>query len=81
MAQAPDTKEGNYYVSVVDGPQHALLLGPFCNDHAKALSLVEKARDEAVRIDRKAWFYGFGTCRLPLDYDKPGKLNYLLEED
>ena len=62
--QEPDTRPGEYYVSVTDGKRHAKLLGPFTNDHAGALAMVDKVRDKAVEIDGKAWFYSFGTCRI-----------------
>lgn len=62
--QQPDTKPGEYYVSVHDAGRTALLLGPFTNDHAGALAMVDKVREKAYEIDPKSWFYSFGTCRL-----------------
>lgn len=73
----PDTRTGNYYVSVMDGPRYALLLGPF-GEHATALDAVTSVREHAEKIDPKAAFYAFGTCRLPDDDSVPiraGKLN------
>lgn len=71
--QLPDTKPGNYYVSVIDGPRSALLLGPFENDHAAALAMVDKVRAKAEEVDPRASWYAFGTCRM--DASRPGRLN------
>lgn len=71
----PDAAEGNYYVSVRDGSRVGLLVGPFPNDHAAALRLVDAARAAAVRVDPMAWFHEYGTARLPLDFSRPGVLN------
>ena len=59
---APDLRD--FYVSVVDGPDYRLLLGPF-DDHETSLGYVETARKRACEVDPKAWFYAFGTCSLP----------------
>ena len=64
MNQTPDTKPGEYYVSVIDGPRAGRLLGPFTNDHQAALDMVNKVRDKAIEMDPRAHFYAFGTCRL-----------------
>ena len=56
------TDQPCYYVSVIDGPRHALLAGPFVT-HREALDMVDAARRVAVEVDRKSWFYAFGTCR------------------
>lgn len=75
--QRPDTAPGNYYVSVIDPytGRFGLLLGPFKNDHAAALAMVEKVRAKAEELDWRAHFYAFGTCRLPEGYDRPGRMN------
>lgn len=65
MSQIPDTKPGEYYVSVIDGPRRALLVGPFTNDHQAALDMVEQVRRKAEELDPRAAFYAFGTTRLP----------------
>lgn len=78
MTQTPDTKPGAYYVSMTDGDRTALLAGPFMNDHAGALAMVEQARNKAYEADPRTHWYSFGTCRLPADDSipaKPGKLN------
>ena len=76
MQQQPDTKPGNYYVSVVRGKDSRLLLGPFANDHAAALEMVDAVRKKAEELDAKAHWYAFGTCRLEPDDDAPaGILN------
>lgn len=73
--QIPDTRPGNYYVSIVDGPKYALLLGPFVDDHQAALDAVQSVRDKAFELNpAQATFAGFGTCRVS-DYSKPGALN------
>jgi hypothetical protein len=76
--QEPDTKEGNYYVSVVDGNKKGFLLGPFENDHKAALNMVEQVKVKAQEIDPRAVFYGFGTARVDKTvYNHPGILNHL----
>jgi len=61
--QQPDNKPGAYYVSVVDGPRVGRLLGPFINNHAGALTMVEAARKKAEECDPRAVFYAYGTIR------------------
>ena len=51
MSQAPDNQPGNYYVSVIDGKRVGRLLGPFENDHAGALAMVDKVRVKAEELD------------------------------
>lgn len=77
MTQIPDTKPGNYYVSALrDNGDHAPLVGPFRDDHAKALSLVSVATKAAMDSgDPRAPWYAYGTMRTGYDYDKPGILN------
>lgn len=64
--QEVDPRTGFYYVSVVDGPRHSLLSGPY-TDHSAALAHVEPVRTIANRVDLKSHFYGFGTCRSETD--------------
>ena len=71
----PDDKPGNYYVTMVDGARRALLLGPFPNDHRGAQARVDAVRQKTAEVDPMSAFYGFGTCRMPADYMKPGRLN------
>jgi hypothetical protein len=74
--QAPDTKPGNYYVTVKrDDGAYGRLFGPFENDHARALELVNLGRRLAEEVDPRAFFYAYGTARFPLDYTKPGVFN------
>ena len=70
----------NYYVSTIDGSRFALLAGPFDN-HAEACGWIDRARDEACRLDPRAWFYAFGTTAMTPEYRKPGILNDLLKLD
>ena len=81
--QQPDTKPGAYYVSMFDQSGNngsgrvAYLAGPFMNDHARALALVDQAREMAYGVDPRSHWYSFGTCRM--DTAGPvGKLNSLL---
>ncbi len=75
MAQIPDTKPGNYYVTALDGKRHAVLAGPFRDDHQAALDMVDAAKTIAEEVDPKAVFYAYGTARTGYDYDKSGVLN------
>lgn len=88
-AQTPDTKPGDYYVSVIDqagnngAGRYALMLGPFKNNHAEALAMVDEVRKVAEGIDPRAVWYLFGTCRLDTKPETevgnpPGKLNSYL---
>ena len=74
--QTPDSKPGNYYVTVRrdDGEARALA-GPFRDDHKAALDMVRAASKMAGEIDPRAAFYSFGTARTAYNYDKPGILN------
>lgn len=69
--QPVDSKPGMYYVTVIDGARVGRLLGPFKNDHAAALSMVDKVRAKAEELDPRAAFYAFGTCRIPGDDTVP----------
>ena len=74
MGQTPDTKPGPYYVTVADGGRVGRLVGPFIDDHAGALALVDAARRKAEDLDPRAVFYAFGTCRVDAPQG-PGVLN------
>lgn len=74
---AVDKRPGNYYVSAVDGNKTVMLLGPFTT-HLEALESVDDAKNEAYRVDIKAHWYAYGTCRTQDEYSKSGVLNYLL---
>lgn len=63
-------KEKRFYVTMLTGkvlsdgtPEGFLLAGPFLS-HETALSMVDKARDYALKQDAKCWFYSFGTSGL-----------------
>ena len=73
-AQAPDDVVGSYYVSARYSGQHVLLAGPYFR-HAEALAAVDGARAEALRVDVRAPWYAYGTCRLPIVHVQPGLLN------
>ena len=62
--QTPDTKPGLYYVSVKrQNGDAVMLLGPFENDHAGALAMVDAAQKLACEIDPRGHFYAYGTAR------------------
>lgn len=69
--QTADTKPGAYYVTVIDGKRVGRLLGPFYDDHGAALAMVDKVRDKAMELDSRAFWYAFGTCRIPADDSVP----------
>ncbi len=74
--QQPDTKPGNYYVTVrKECGDFRCLAGPFRDDHAGALAMVDRARELACQVDHWACFYAFGTARLEYSYSRPGLLN------
>lgn len=74
--QQPDTKPGNYYVSVRrDNGDAVCLAGPFVDDHPAALAMVAAARRVACDIDPRAHWYSFGTLRTDHSYRRDGILN------
>ena len=75
--QQPDPRPGAYYVSVVDGPRHQILAGPF-GTHAETLARVEECRRLANELDPRAHWYAFGACRVE-GGTRPGILNARLE--
>jgi hypothetical protein len=74
-AQIPDTRPGNYYVTIHDGARFGFLAGPFKDDHQAALDLVDRCREITEGFDTWAHFYAFGTARIDYGYSEPGKLN------
>ncbi len=79
---SPDTAPGHYYTTVLRARRWCLALGPFTDDHARALAGVERVRGyfRAHRLD-DYHDCAFGTARLELDADAPqGKLNDALLE-
>jgi len=77
MSQQPDTKPGNYYVTVTNEAtgEYRPLLGPFPNDHAGALAMVDDVMAKACDLDPRGIWYDYGTARLPEDFTEPGLLN------
>ena len=78
--QMPDSRPGNYYVSVCYRCRYALLAGPWPT-HAEALAKVDDVRFIAQGLDPRGVWYAYGTCRLPDDGSVQicaGKLNALL---
>jgi len=72
--RAPDTKQGAYYVTVIDGQRVGRLAGPFIDDHASALAMVDRAKSVAMEVDCRAFWYAYGTCRVDTPVG-PGVLN------
>jgi len=77
----PDTRPGNYYVSIVRGRRYCLALGPYPDDHARALAGVQRVRRYFTRHDLDGFHAcGYGTCRVEGSVDAAeGKLNDVLE--
>lgn len=73
--ETPDHKPGNYYVTVRRGDSYLCLAGPFRDDHAMALSFVDKTRNLAIDADRTTIWDGVGTARFPYEYTEPGIFN------
>lgn len=66
-----------YYVSVMDGPQGVLVVGPF-TEHTEALAHVDATK--RIVLDRynpngRAHWYGYGTAVVKDGSRRPGKLN------
>lgn len=62
---------------VMSGAVLGLLAGPF-RTHVESLDWVDRAKEEAYRMDPRSVFYAFGTTAMRPEYRKPGKLNDLL---
>ena len=78
--QTPDTKPGDYYVTMVRddgdrGRRVAWLAGPFRDDHAGALAMVDQARAIAEEVDPRAFWDAFGTSRVDHFRGPTGVLN------
>jgi hypothetical protein len=76
----PDSAVGDYFVSVTDAGRYGLLLGPYPT-HTEALERVGAVRILAEKVDDRAWFYAYGTCRLPPGSGRAGTLNKLYRKD
>jgi hypothetical protein len=64
LGETIDEREGDYFVSAVDGGRFWLLAGPYPT-HRLALDMVETVRQIAKRDpDPREAFVGYGTCRL-----------------
>lgn len=70
MMQSPDQRPGAYFVSCIHAGRVALLAGPFVDDHASALAMVDQTRQVAYQVDRRAIWYAFGTVRLDRDHPR-----------
>jgi len=66
---APDPQPGYYYVSVRNGSQEGVLLGPFL-EHQQALDWVETCRDYANQQEPWSHFYEFGTRRFSVEIEQ-----------
>ena len=74
MSQREQNREGNYYVTCLNGKYYRFL-GPFPNNHRAALDAVDAVRKKAEEIDPRCAFLAFGTCRTELSDDAPGSMN------
>ena len=70
------TDDPCFYVSVVDGPKHGLLAGPY-RTHEEALAAVDTARDADCAANDWAWFYSYGTVKMANGH-RQGVLNDVL---
>jgi hypothetical protein len=77
----PDTRPGNYYVSVVERGRYCLALGPFADDHARALAGVARVRRYFAEHDLDLFHVcAYGTCRVQPDAEAAlGKLSAMVE--
>ena len=62
-----------FYVSCIDGPRTAILAGPY-QTHPEALEAVPQVRRVAEKVDPRACWYAFGTCKAPNGW-REGTLN------
>lgn len=62
-----------YYVDCIDGPKVAMIAGPF-KTKEEAKLMLDPARDLGCKVDPKAWFYNWGTCKRVNGY-RQGILN------
>lgn len=70
-----DNPRRKYYVTIArHGKGVSKLAGPF-DTHDEAKAHVDRAIEEAVKIDPWAHFDGFGTAGVEADEHKPGVLN------
>jgi len=59
-----DDRPGRYYVSARNDAGAAVpLLGPY-DSHLEALEKVDLGRELASKVDPRAPWYSYGTCRL-----------------
>lgn len=75
--QGPDDENPRrkYYVTMArEGRGVALLAGPF-DSHDEAKGHVDRAKDEAYKVDPRSHFDAFGTSGIESDNHKPGALN------
>lgn len=66
-----------FYVSVVNGTQRGLLLGPYAAQ-SEAEANLDRARDLAVEVDPWAHHYAFGTARVENGVLPTGRMNGFL---
>lgn len=74
MTAVQTATEVGFYVSVINGQQRGLLLGPY-PEHQGALANVERAKAEAEAVDPWGHFYVYGTCRIEGTNLPTGSLN------
>jgi hypothetical protein len=64
-----DEAEPGLYVSIVDGTRFALVAGPYPT-HDAAKADVERVRTCANKMDPRAAFWAFGTCRVKTEAER-----------
>lgn len=80
QCEEPHYQEAAYYVSVMDGGDGILALGPF-QEHYQALARVDDVRREVLahwNPGGRADWYGYGTAVSHTRNGLPGKLNGVL---
>lgn len=69
-----------YYATVRDGARSGLLLGPYATREV-AEAHVDQAKQLAVRINRDAHWYAYGTARVDTAALPVGRLNTIANHE
>lgn len=72
----PDPTPGNYYATVIDGPNVGFLAGPFPR-HVYAMACVGGASAAARKVNDRAGWYAYGTAKR--EQRTPGILNDMID--
>ena len=69
-----DDRPGRYFVSARnDDGRAVMLLGPY-DSHLEALERVDLGRQLAEKVDPRAPWYSYGTCRVHDDQPTPAPI-------